>query len=105
MLDSYPLLEVKTLERMKVGRVARDLHEPVILLRPSPLLSRLDGLRPPRPKVIPNSTQASASEGEKIASLEVENKRLRASLDKAIKLNERMWNGVVDLHLLPENKE
>jgi pre-rRNA-processing protein IPI3 len=100
MTESFPLMDIKTLERMKVGRAARDLHEPVILIRPNTLQDRIDALRPPVPQR-PITTSRDTGETDKVSALEAENKRLRLNLDKAIKLNERMWSGVVDLHLLP----
>jgi hypothetical protein len=91
-------MEIRTLERMKVGRAARDLHEPVMLIRPNMTLQRLDDLRPPKARSLAPVTKDNG-EGDKVAALEAENKRLRMHLDKAVKLNEQMWNGVVDLHL------
>ena len=39
-----------------------------------------------------------------IADLESENARLKASLEKAIKDNEKMWNGVVQMKLAESGK-
>jgi pre-rRNA-processing protein IPI3 len=45
----------------------------------------------------------SANE-DRLVELMAENKKLRASLDKAVKINDKMWNGIVDLHLIPKEQ-
>lgn len=103
--DSWPVIEIKPLERMRMGRTAKDVQEVTMMLRPHPALSLLDDLRPPRQKQFV-SIDAAASTGEdQLADVLAENKRLRASLDKAVKINDKMWTGIVDLHLLPKGDQ
>jgi pre-rRNA-processing protein IPI3 len=40
---------------------------------------------------------AKADTGDRLAELEAENRRLRAGLDKALQINEKMWSGIVDM--------
>jgi len=90
-------MEIKPLERMRIGRAARDVQEVTMLLRPN-RTDKLDSLRPPRPKILSGGNGRFES-GDKLAELAAENKRLRAGVDRAVKINERMWNGIVDLQL------
>ena len=99
----WPLMEIKPLERMRIGKAARDVHEAIILLRPGVGLAELDSVCPARPVIVPGAQVVDTDTGDKMAELLAENKRLRAGLDKAVKINERMWNGIVDHHLVPES--
>ncbi|KAK8843430.1 hypothetical protein IAR55_007087 [Kwoniella newhampshirensis] len=104
--ENWPMMEIKPLERMKV-RSAKEVQESTILLRPSStLLSQLDELRSPsqrkeRGLSVRGSDGGGASSqiGDQLSELMAENKKLRLSLERADKINERMWNGMVDLKL------
>lgn len=83
---------------MRVGKAARETQEVTMLLRPS--IVDIDFLRPPRSTSLSTpSINTGTGEGDKLAEVLAENKRLRTNLDRAIKINERMWNGVIDLKL------
>lgn len=89
-----------------MGRTAKDVQEVGIVLRPSSR-NALDAMRPPRKAVLSGSiSTAPAGTGEEsqVVELIAENKRLRASLEKAIKINDKMWIGIVDKHLLPQDQ-
>lgn len=97
-------MEIKTFERMRAGGPARDMKEVTIALRPKGTEELLDGLRlqpksSGRSRVMRNTGSSIASTSTQIASLESENKKLKASLDRAIKVNEKMWAGVVNMKL------
>ncbi|CAD6575096.1 MAG: Pre-rRNA-processing protein ipi3 [Tremellales sp. Tagirdzhanova-0007] len=96
-LDSWPVMEIKPLERMRIGKSVEDVQEVTILLRSNPHVE-LDTLRPLRPDQLPG-VPVDAESSDKLAELVAENKRLHASLDRAVKINERMWNGIIDLKL------
>ena len=83
-LDSWPVMEIKPLERMRIGKSAEEVQEVTILL---PRLEQLPGV------------PVDAEFNDKLVELAAENKRLRAGLDRAVKINERMWNGIIDLKL------
>lgn len=88
---------------MRVGKTAKDVQEVTMVLRPSSR-NALDALRPPRRVALSSNVAAVTGTGEEsqIVELLAENKRLRATLDKAIKINDKMWNGIVDRHLVPQ---
>lgn len=72
-----------------------------MLLRPS---SRTDLLSSLRAAPTPSSATGPArpvasSDGTDVAALQDEIRRLKGALDKAVKINERMWSGVVDLKM------
>ena len=90
-------MEIKPLERMRIGKSVEDVQEVTILLRSNPHVE-LDTLRPLRPDQLPG-VPVDAESSDKLAELVAENKRLHASLDRAVKINERMWNGIIDLKL------
>ncbi|WVQ81427.1 hypothetical protein IAT38_003551 [Cryptococcus sp. DSM 104549] len=99
-VEQWPLMEIKNLERMKT-RAARESQETTLLLRPPPqaFTSLLNDLRP-RPASSISSARGGAGGndlGEKVEALESENKRLRVALERAGKVNERMWKGIVDM--------
>lgn len=43
--------------------------------------------------------RGTTSDGAEVAALQDEIRRLKGALDKAVKINEKMWSGVVDLKL------
>jgi len=88
-----------------MGRTAKDVQEVTMLLRPHPVSARVDGLRPTRQKLPVGVASAVSSGEDQLAEVLAENKRLRASLDKAVKINDKMWTGIVDLHLLPKDQQ
>lgn len=97
--DEWPLMEIKPFERMQAGLPARGMREVTLALRPKGNESVLDGLRLQPKSSGPRFTGSAGSNtsSTQIASLESENKRLKASLDRAIKVNEKMWAGVVNM--------
>jgi len=101
--ESWPIMDIKPLERMRMGKPARDVQEVTMMIRPGSTVS-VDSLRPPRPKAALAAVAADAGTGDQLAEVMAENKRLRASLEKAVKINDKMWEGIVDLHLLPKNQ-
>ena len=90
-------MEIKPLERMRIGKSAEEVQEVTILLQSNPYVE-LDLLRPPRLEQLPG-VPVDAEFNDKLVELAAENKRLRAGLDRAVKINERMWNGIIDLKL------
>ncbi|KAK4687330.1 pre-rRNA-processing protein IPI3, partial [Tremellales sp. Uapishka_1] len=96
--EHWPVAEVRPFERLRVGRAARDVQEVTVILRPSGTRARLERLRAPIvSSMSPTSQVAENDVGEKVASLEMENKKLKASLERALKVNEKMWSGIVDM--------
>jgi pre-rRNA-processing protein IPI3 len=45
------------------------------------------------------SAGVAETSSDKVAELEAENKKLKASLERAVKINEKMWKGIVDERL------
>ncbi|EKD03950.1 ribosomal large subunit assembly and maintenance-related protein [Trichosporon asahii var. asahii CBS 8904] len=96
----WPIMEIKNLERMRVTKSARESQEVSILAQPEArerlsLLRGAAGLE---------RASAMATVGESVreddtAALREEIRRLQGALDKAARINEKMWNGVVDLKL------
>ena len=97
-LEAWPIMEIKPLERSRLGKTARDVHAVTLLLRPSHT-AELKSLRSLRPPTIAGARETEIESSDKFAELAAENKRLRAGLDRAVKINERMWDGIVDLQL------
>ncbi|WVW79206.1 hypothetical protein I302_101172 [Kwoniella bestiolae CBS 10118] len=104
VVEQWPIMEIKNFERMKSQN--HNLSHTVTIKIPlntlpsiskSSLLSQLDELRPKSRKSIGGGQ--SGVEQDQMEGLLAENKRLRASLEKATKINERMWNGIVDMKL------
>ncbi len=93
--DAWTVMEIKALERIRAGRAARDVQESTILLRPSGGFT-LDGLRPDRPRTALSGTGQEAAVSNQLAELIPENKKLRAGLERAVQINEKMWHGMVD---------
>lgn len=99
--NEWPIMEIKALERMRAGRVAREVQECTIVLgRKSD--QRVRALLPAdttRLGTVSHSSTDRESSSDRVAELEAENKRLKNNLDKAVKLNEKMWSGIVDMRL------
>lgn len=100
--DEWPIMEIKALERMRAGRVAREVQECTIVLGKKSD-QKVKALLPNNSNStlgsISHSTGGGESNSDRVAELEAENKRLKSNLDKAVKLNEKMWSGIVDLRL------
>jgi pre-rRNA-processing protein IPI3 len=97
--DGWPIMEIKALERMRAGRVAREVQECILVLGQKGS-SRLESLRPKaRIFAAAATSDAVESSSERLAELEAENKKLKANLERAVKINEKMWNGIVDIKL------
>jgi pre-rRNA-processing protein IPI3 len=96
--DGWPIMEIKALERMRAGRVAREVQECTLVLGQNGS-SRLGNLRPQVQKTVVATSAAVETSGERLAELEAENKKLKANLERAVKINEKMWNGIVDAKL------
>ncbi|WRT68936.1 uncharacterized protein IL334_005918 [Kwoniella shivajii] len=95
--DQYPIMEIKPFERMKSTTVKTN-HQFIMKLQSSQnLLSKLDDLRSAEKKII--AARSSGEDKDQLESLLNENKRLRTSLEKAGKINEKMWNGIVEMRL------
>ncbi|KAL1406051.1 Pre-rRNA-processing protein ipi3 [Vanrija albida] len=98
--DPWPIMEVRNLDRARASTSTKHAQTVGVSLRPTVGSSRLDKLRraPQQSQLV--SRQPAASNGEdNSAALSQEVRELRAALDRAVKLNEKMWNGVVDLKL------
>jgi len=94
----WPIMEIKPLERMKANRQARETREVTILLGAQRSNSLQNALRlPARGKA--TSKLSKGMDGDKVVELVAENQRLRAHLEKAIKINDRMWKGIVETQL------
>lgn len=98
-LDSWPIMEVKPLERTRGGRIAREVQEVSVVLVPTASTHRFEQLRPPRTQLVPAGGVEHDDQADRVQELEAENKRLRANLDRAVRINEKMWSGVVELKL------
>ncbi|WWC97842.1 hypothetical protein V866_004729 [Kwoniella sp. B9012] len=104
-VEQWPIMEIKNFERMK-SQNHKSNHTITIKLpqnnltaiSTSTLFSQLDDLRPQTKKSI-SGGQSNGVEQDQLEALLAENKRLRTSLDKATKINEKMWNGIVDMKL------
>jgi hypothetical protein len=68
--DAWPAPEIKPLERMRMGRTARDVQEVTMTLRPTPA-STLDALRGPRSKQLASSSSSVALPGDDQLALAV----------------------------------
>lgn len=99
--DDWAVMDVRNLERMRTSRGAKDAQEVGVLLRPT---SRTDLLNTLRASPSRNSSGGVARPGHSaqtadVAALQDEIRRLKGALDKAVKINEKMWSGVVDVKL------
>jgi pre-rRNA-processing protein IPI3 len=103
--DDWSIMEIKPLERMRAGRVAREVQECTIVLgrrtdeRVRQIVNKNSDSGSTVPLAVTNGGTVTESSSDRVAELEAENKRLKSSLDKAVKLNEKMWSGIVDLRL------
>ncbi|OXG19341.1 pre-rRNA-processing protein IPI3 [Cryptococcus neoformans Tu259-1] len=107
--EEIPIMEIKPLDRLKL-RSPQESHEPTVLLRPSTSTSYpaslLSDLRlPPRAPLskLGGRQQAvvgnAGTTGEQMERLLAENKRLKAAFDRAEKINEKLWDKVMDVKL------
>jgi pre-rRNA-processing protein IPI3 len=97
-------MEIKALERMRAGRVPREVQECTLVLGQKGS-SRLESLRPiSRNIASPQISGVGESNSERLAELEAENKKLKANLERAVKINEKMWNGIVDIKLADQER-
>jgi pre-rRNA-processing protein IPI3 len=85
---------------MRAGRIAREVQECTLVLGQTGS-SRLEALRPPvrNQKAVVMTNTAVDSSADRLAELEAENKKLKANLERAVKINEKMWSGIVDAKL------
>lgn len=98
--DAWQLSEIKPFERMR-ARSTKDIQDVPILLRPTRTQARIDSVRAKRPQnLMMNHSDGSAQARDAEAELALENQRLRAALDRAVKINQHMWNGIVDMQLV-----
>lgn len=101
--DDWPIMEIRAFERQKASRQTRDAREVVMLsgAKSTAVDDLLASIAPPRKGTMVDVQVASGGvdTASQIAGLESENQRLKASLEKAIKDNEKMWNGVVQMKL------
>lgn len=93
--DNWPVMEIKNLERMRVAKSARESQEVSVLVKPD-ARERLSVFREARPDQVRVTVEDAA---EDTTALREEIRRLQSALDKAARINEKMWNGVVDLKM------
>jgi pre-rRNA-processing protein IPI3 len=93
-------MEIKPLERVRAGRIAREVQDCTLVLGQKGS-SRLDKLRPAHTTIVaaPAAGLAAETSSDRVAELEAENKKLKANLERAVKINEKMWKGIVDERL------
>ncbi|OXH30883.1 pre-rRNA-processing protein IPI3 [Cryptococcus neoformans] len=107
--EEIPIMEIRPLDRLKL-RSPQESHEPTVLLRPSTSTSYpaslLSDLRlPPRAPLTKLGGRQQAvvgnagTTGEQMERLLAENKRLKAAFDRAEKMNEKLWDKVMDVKL------
>lgn len=107
--EEIPIMEIKPLDRLK-HRSPQESHELTVLLRPSTSTSYpaslLSDLRlPPRAPLTKLGGRQQAvvgnagTTGEQMERLLAENKRLKAAFDRAEKINEKLWDKVMDVKL------
>lgn len=92
--EGIPIMEIKPLERMRTGRIAREVQDCTLVLgqRGS---SRLDRLRPLQSVVMAAPVMSVTEDSSvRVAELEAENKKLKASLQRAVKLNDKLFKGM-----------
>ena len=107
--EGWPIMEIRPFERQKASRQTRDAREVVLLsgLKSrsgasgdvEDLLASLAPATPARRGMEVAAASTGVDTASQMADLEAENKRLKASLEKAIKDNEKMWKGVVQMKL------
>ncbi|ODN91469.1 pre-rRNA-processing protein IPI3 [Cryptococcus wingfieldii CBS 7118] len=98
--EEMPIMEVKSFERMK-GRAAKEAHDPVLLVRPpsSEMATLLGGLKPTEARQKIGGRAADGNMEEQMEELAKENQRLREAVDRASRINEKMWTGILDSKL------
>jgi pre-rRNA-processing protein IPI3 len=98
--EGLPVMEIKPLERVRAGRIAREVQDCTLVLGQKGS-SRLDKLRPAHTTIVaaPAAGLAAETSSDRVAELEAENKKLKANLERAVKINEKMWKGIVDERL------
>lgn len=109
--EEIPIMAIRPLDRLKL-RSPQESHEPTVLLRPSTSTSTsypaslLSDLRlPPRAPLTKLGGRQQAvvgdagTTGEQMERLLAENKRLKAAFDRAEKMNEKLWDKVMDVKL------
>ncbi len=92
---------------MKVSRSGRDSHEVVVKLRPRLRDAEVDSLRPSMIGGGDESGLNSRNSGpvvengdrDELLQLRAEVKKLKAGLEKAVQINEKMWSGIVDMQI------
>jgi pre-rRNA-processing protein IPI3 len=109
LADNWPIMEIKPFERIRAGAGARENREVSLALGGIREVGLLDALRVPRDADELSGGSASGGGGgggagetdtaSRIAALESETQRLRASLERAVKVNDTMWRGVVQMKL------
>lgn len=108
-------MEVKSYERIRAGGQSKENRDVPIALGGIGEVGLLDSLRIHAGGVVDGMGSGSGSgivgaeygsesggqadTASQIAALESETKRLRASLERAIKVNDTMWKGVVQMKL------
>lgn len=93
----WPLMEIRPFERTKAGARIKEAHDVGIVLQANAHTALLDELRLPGRRRLANlGTSAPTGEADRLAELEAENQKLRLSLERALKINDQMWNGLVD---------
>lgn len=96
--ENWPVMEVKNLERMRVAKSARETQEVSVLVKPD-ARDRLSLFRRGAGTEELRATNGDVGTEEDTAALREEIRRLQGALDKAARINEKMWNGVVDMKL------
>ncbi|CAK9786838.1 WD40 repeat-like protein [Cutaneotrichosporon oleaginosum] len=99
--DDWAVMDVRNLERMRTNRGAKDAQDAGVLLRPNNRTNLLNTVRAVPLQPPPHGSARSAPSGQQadVAALQDEIRRLKGALDKAVKINDRMWSGVVDLKM------
>lgn len=98
--ENWPVMEIKNLERMRAAKSARETQEVSVLVKPD-ARDRLSLFRggAGTEELRAIKTNGDAGSEEDTAALREEIRRLQGALDKAARINEKMWNGVVDMKL------
>jgi pre-rRNA-processing protein IPI3 len=101
--DGWPVMEVRPLERMRVGQRQRLDQEIGVLLGgkvDEEVLDGFDILESDLPASVGTAHVPEVKDGDddstRLLELEAEVTRLRSQLDRAKQINDRIWSGVVD---------
>ncbi len=111
--DNWPIMEIKPFERIRASEHVRQDCQVSLALGGVREVGLVDALRPAvvsgdvelgSGAGVPGGAGGAGGAGEtdtasRIAALESETKRLRASLERAVKVNDSMWRGVVQMKL------